>query len=655
MSSRPKHLYEFGPFVLNPAERSLLRDGQRVRLRPKVFDVLLVLVENSGHLVEKDELMRAVWPGQYVEEGNLNKNISMLRDSLGESPSSPAYIETEPKRGYRFVADVRTVNGDAELIIETHTRTSLVVEEETDDEAPAPDGGAWAADGVVMKPVTATDFARPEGKFERRVKKIAALAAVAVIIALAASVYLFYPKAGGEAIGSVAVLPFVNESGDPEAEYLSEGISESVINGLSKLPGVKVIARSSSFKYKGKEVDVQEVARALGVEAVLTGRVTQRGDSILISVELVRARDKTQVWGERYDRKASDLLAAQSEISGEIAGKLHLRLTAGERQQLARRETVSPVAYELLLKGRFYANRGGTENYKKAIEYYNQAIAVDPNYALAYAELSTGYNGLVNTNVLDPKEFIPKAEMAARKALELNEGLAEAHLAMAAVNSFAWEWAAAEREHRRAIELNPNLAKAHRSYMFYLIIQGRHDEALAEGKRARELDPLSPNASTAPVYELLLARQFDQAIEAAKKLLEQDQSNPDLHALVGYTYKRKGQYREAIAAYQEAIKLGDDSRDTQIYLGGAYAKTDEPEKTRVILKQLEAGKEYVSPVGLAILYAALGERERALALLERAYSAHDQQLIWLGIDMGFDSLRSEPRFQDLLRRVGVAQ
>lgn len=658
MSNRLKPLYEFGPFVLNPAEHTLLRDGRPVPLRPKVFATLLVLVESGGSLVEKDELMKAIWPEQYVEEGNLNKIVSLLRQALGEDTAMHQYIETVPKLGYRFVADIRTVNGggDAELVVETHTRARLIVEEETDDESPTTNGGALVMDAVVVKPTmeTAVVPAQLASKSESWLKTKAILAAAAVIIVLAAVVYLFYSSRGGdEAIESVAVLPFVNESGEPEVEYLSDGISESLINNLSQLSDVKVIARNSSFKYKGKEVDLREVARSLGVEAILTGRVLRRGDQLQISAELVDARNNTQIWGERYNRNAADLLAVQTDISREVAGKLHLRLTASEQKQIARRGTVSPVAYELLLKGRFYSKRA-TESQKQAIEYFNQAIAVDPAYALAYAELSSIYSSLVNENVLDPKEFTPKAEMSARRALELDESLAEAHLAMAGIELFAWKWAAAEREYNRAIELNPNLTRTHRGYAFYLNIQGRREQAIAEMKRARELDPLSPGANTAVVYELALARQHDQAFEAAKKLVERDQSNPHLHTLLGRTYANKNQYPEAIAAFQEAIKLGDDSQDTQIFLGDSYAKAGEPEKARAILEGLEAGKEYVSPAALAILYAALGEREQAFALLERAYSAHDQQLIWLGVEPGFDPLRSDPRFQDLMRRVGLA-
>jgi TolB-like protein/DNA-binding winged helix-turn-helix (wHTH) protein/Tfp pilus assembly protein PilF len=652
MTRQPRYLYEFGPFVLDAAEQTLRRDGQVVPLRPKVFDILLVLVERHGRLVGKDELMRAVWEEQFVEEGNLNKNISLLRQALGEAGGGVKYIETVAKRGYRFTADVRAVNGGGgtELVVETRTRTSLIVEEETEDEAGA----------VVVQPAAATQErapARLAGRSARRLGARAVVAAAAVIVALAAA-YFFYPRGGGgEAIDSVAVLPFVNESGDEEMEYLSDGISESLINSLSQLPGVKVIARRSSFKYKGKAVDPREAANALGVRSILTGRVLRRGDDLLISAELTDARDGTQVWGESYSRKEADLLAVQTEISGEIARALRLRLTPVQQQQVARRGTVSPVAYELLLKGRFYSKMA-TQGQKQAAEYFNQAIAADPNYALAYAELSFVYAGLVNANVLDQKEFIPKAEMAARTALELDGNLAEAHHALAQVNANAWDWAAAEREYKRAIELNPNLAGAHQGYAFYLNIMGRHDEAVAEMKRARELDPLGRDANTAAVYELGMAGKYDEALEAAKKLVELDRSNPHRHELLGHNYMRMGQYPEAIASLQEAVRLGDDSPDTQIGLGEAYAKAGEPEKTRAILKQLETGKEYVSPVGLAILYAALGEQEQALSLLERAYGAHDQQLIWLGVEAkseaySFGPLRSAPRFQDLLRRIGL--
>lgn len=654
ISNRPNHLYEFGPFVLNPAEHTLLRDGEPVPLRPKVFDTLLVLVERHSHLVEKDELLSAVWPGQIVEEGNLNKTISMLRQALGESAEGNRFIETVPKLGYRFVADVRDLNDVTaeELVVETRTRARFVVEEETNDEIPAADGAAVAtAEKGRME--TAAVLAQPAVKSRRRFKRGTTLVSGAVaVIVLAAAAYYFYPARNrGAAVGSVAVLPFINEGGDPEMEYLSDGISESLIESLSQLSGLKVIARNSSFKYKGKSIDAQEAARSLGVEAILTGKVLKRGDQVQINVELIDAAN-TRHWSEQYIGGASNLLSLQSEISRQIAGSLHRHLTAVGQMELAKRVTVNPVAYELLLKGRFYWQKGGTDNQKRGVEYFKQATEVDPAYALAFASLSLAYSNLVNITALDPKEFLPKAETAARKAVDLDENLAEAHLALAWVNSHAWDWVDAEREHKRAIESNPNLPQAHRQYTFYLTIHGRREEALAESRHALELDPLSSSAAS-PIYDLLLAGQADQAIEAAKKLLEADRSNPELHNLVGYTQLRKDHYLEAIDSYREAVRLGDDSTDSQIYLAEAYANAGQPEKARAVLKQLQTGSRYVSPTGLAIVHAALGEKEKAFELLERAYSLHDQQLIWLGVDQGYGPLRNDPRYDDLLKRIGL--
>jgi TolB-like protein/Tfp pilus assembly protein PilF len=481
---------------------------------------------------------------------------------------------------------------------------------------------------------------------------------MAALVVLAAAVaYFAYSRYAGRAgtatIRSIAVLPFTNADGNPDAEYLSDGISESLINSLSQLPGIKVIARSSSSRYKGKEVDPQDVANALGVEAILTGRVVQRGDNLLISAELVNASDKTHVWGDQYNRKAADVLQVQSEISREIAEKLRLRLTASAQQQLAKPETTNPQAYELLLRARSQRDKGGPENVKKAIEYLNQATVFDPAYAPAYAELSEYYRNLVVQNVLDPKVGIPQAEAAARKALELDDSLANSHYALAGLKLDGWDWATAEREYRRTIELNPNLARAHAGYSRYLSVMGRHDQAIAEIKRTRELDPLSPIANTAVGDRLRYARQYDQAIEALKKTLEQNKNYPNVHLSLGHVYAAKGQYADAIAAYQEAIRLGGDTPAAQIYLGAACALAGDRQRAREILKRLQTSNEYVSPAQLAVLQAGLGEREQAFVSLERAYTAHDLQLQFLGVDPDYDSLRSDPRFSGLLRRVGL--
>ena len=473
---------------------------------------------------------------------------------------------------------------------------------------------------------------------------------------VAALVYYRYPSARPAAISSVAVLPFSNESGDPNMDYLSDGISESLINNLSQLSSLKVISRGSVFKYKGKEVDPQEVARALGVQTIVTGRVMQRGDQLQVSAELVNVSDKTQMWGEQFNRKVTDTLAVQTEISQQIAEKLRLRLTNAEQQQLVKDTKVNPEAYEQLLRGRFYRQKAPSrDNLTKAIESFNQAIAVDDKYALAYALLSRTYRQMGANSYLDPKEAMPKAETAARKALELDEGLAEAHYAMAYIKQDAWNWVGAEQEFKRAIELSPSTAGAHSEYAQFLSVMGRHDQAISEIKRARELDPLYIPWNVKLGYIYYFARQYSQAVEQLKKTLEMDKNYGNTHTTLGYTYNAMGQYKDAIAELEESLRLKGDNTSDRCFLGYALAKAGRRNEAEAILKRLETTREYVSPSELAILYIGLGEKEQALSALERAYAAHDPQMQFLGAAPEYDGVRSEPRFQELIRKVGLPQ
>jgi serine/threonine protein kinase/Tfp pilus assembly protein PilF len=480
--------------------------------------------------------------------------------------------------------------------------------------------------------------------------------ATLVLAILAALVYYRYSRPRTAAISSVAVLPFTNQSGDPSMDYLSDGISESLINNLSQLSSLKVISRGSVFKYKGKEVDPQEVARALGVQAIVTGRVMQRGDQLQVNAELVNVSDKTQMWGEQFNRKVTDTLAVQTEISQQIAEKLRLRLTNAEQQQLVKDTKVNPEAYEQLLKGRFYRQKAPSrENLTKAIECFNQAIAIDDKYALAYALLSRTYRQMGANSYLDPKEAMPKAETAVRKALELDEGLAEAHYAMAYIEQDGWNWAGAEQEFKRAIELSPSTAAAHSEYAQFLSVMGRHDQAISEIKRARELDPLYIPWNVKLGYLYYFARQYSQAVEQLKKTLEMDKNYGNTHTTLGYTYNAMGQYKEAIAELEESLRLKGDNTSDQCFLGYALAKAGRRNEAEAILKRLKTTKEYVSPPELAIFYVGLGEKELALSALERAYAAHDPQMQFLGGAPEYDAVRSEPRFQELIRKVGLPQ
>jgi TolB-like protein/Flp pilus assembly protein TadD len=483
------------------------------------------------------------------------------------------------------------------------------------------------------------------------------LAGVALAAILAGGLgYRYLGSANAHQIESVAVLPFENGTGDPSLDYLSDGLSEGLIDRLTPLPQLKVISRNSSFKYRGPNVDVQEAAAKLGVRAVVSGKVTRVGDNLSIRVEMVDAQDDRQIWSEQFNRKAADVLGLQQEIAQAASEKLRLKLTGAQQAQLTENGTANPQAYELLLKGRYYRNKPIQEDVQKAIDYFEQAIATDPDYALAYAELADIYRITYNNSLLDPKEFAPKTEAAVAKAIELDPELADAYTVQGYLRLNAWDWAGAERAFKRAVELNANLGRAHDGYAEYLSLTGHHDEAIAEAKRARDLDPLFLRIHRNLGEKYLNARRFDEAIEALKKALELDPNYDGAHVYMGYAYAALGRYQDAIAEYERVRKGGGVlSPSNQIYLGAAFAGAGEVEKARVTLKQLLESGKYYSPAELAILYVALGEREQAFASLEKAYAARDLQLKYLTTEAGYDPIRTDPRFADLIRRVGLPQ
>jgi serine/threonine protein kinase/Tfp pilus assembly protein PilF len=551
-----------------------------------------------------------------------------------------------------LLIDLKNVNRDLELKTALENSTSPNFQRiQTDENQYNPTTALYSQSSEQAHSGTNLNVLSAENTIQKSIRQKVAAAIILLVLISGIAAYLFR-LSGTDSVSSIAVLPLVSNNSDPDTEYLSEGISESLISNLSYLQNLKVIARSSSFKFKGQDVDVSKAADALGVQKIITGKITRLGDQLVVSVEMINAADNTQMWGGQYTSQASNLIEMQSEISKEIAQKLHARLTGSHGQSVELHQTVNSQAYELLLKGNFFSNKGGTENRKKAVDYYNQAIMADPNYALAYAELSINYIILVNNSILDPAEFKPKAENAALKALELDERLSMGHYALAQIKRSAWDWETAEREYKRAIELNPNLAKAHSGYSFFLSFRGRHAEALDENKRARELDPLSLTTKVETGNLYYLARQYDQAIEALNKTLELDQNFATAHVYLGYVYTAKGMYQEAIAAYQKAIKLGGNTSSRQIFLGAALAKSGARNQAELILQQLQISKDNVSPGELAILYAVLDKREEAFASLEKAFAARDLQLQYLHVDPAFDSLRSDARFQDLLQRVG---
>lgn len=509
-------------------------------------------------------------------------------------------------------------------------------------------GGATAFDAGVTTASSAEYIVR-----EIRHHKLAFLSAAGLLaLLLAIGGLWFYSKRypasdGAQPITSVAVLPFENGSGDPALDYLSDGISESLIDKLSELSQIKVIARNSSFKYRAPISDIQNIADKLGVQALVMGKVTKQGDQLLVRVEIVDARENKQLWGQQFNRSASDAMAVEQGIARTVFDNLRLRLTGSQEQQFAKQETANPRAYELLLQSRYYGNLPDPVSQQKSTELLEQAAAADPNYALAFAALSLNYGTFASTGEGDPKIYRPKAEEAAAKALQLDPNLADAHVAMARSNRENWRWQEAEIEYRRAIELDPNNARAHGSYGTLLGFWGRHDEAVAETRRAQELDPLSYRDGLA--YALIWARRYDDAIAELSRLAAAGHPS---YNLLGYAYSGKRMYKEAIAANQNARDQGTSNR---IYRGVYYAKSGEREKSQSILAELQSTKEYVSPGELSILYAALGDKNAAFASLEKAFEAHDPQLQYLNVEMEFDPLRPDPRFLDLVRRVGLPQ
>ncbi len=513
-----------------------------------------------------------------------------------------------------------------------------------------------------------TDAAQPTSStqhFVAEIKnhKLASIAALLILTVGIAALYYFTRsnvadrQAGNAPIDSVAVLPFENATRDPNAEYLSDGIAESLINRLSQLSNLKVMSSSSVFRYKGKEQDAQKVGNELNVRAVLTGSVKQVGDQLVINVSLDDARDNHRIWGEQYVRKFADILAVQSEIAQEVSSNLRVKLTNADERQLAKRYTENVEAYQLYLKGMYQWKKHTLKDLQKGIEYFNQALEIDPNYALAYFGLSASY-GVLGNAYLPPNENFPKAKAYAAKALAIDDTLSEAHTAMGAVRLlYDWNWAETEKEFKRAQTLNPNNADAHQMYAAYLEAMGRFDEAQAEAKRAQELDPLSPMFGTEVGFTFYFAHRYDEAIAQFQKTINLEPRNADAYQYLGQAYEQKQMYAQAIETYQKGMAQAERHPFLIAALGHAYALSGERNKAQQTLAELrEMSKQhYVSPYLFAVVYLGLGDKDQTFAWLDKAFQDRSFFMIWLKVEPQFDSLRDEPRFQDLLRRVGLPQ
>ncbi|HEY8410412.1 MAG TPA: protein kinase [Pyrinomonadaceae bacterium] len=489
----------------------------------------------------------------------------------------------------------------------------------------------------------------------------------AVIVAVAAVIVLASVLLGGifayrhartteVAVESIAVIPFANQNNDPNAEWISDGLTESIINNLTQLPNLKVIARSSVFRYKGKEVDPLAVGRELGVRAVLTGRLMQRGENMLVSAELIDIRDNKQLWGDKYERKLSDMLSVQRDIATEITNNLRPTLSGVEASRMAKQHTVNPEAYELYLKGRFYWNKRTEPDFKRAITFFEQAIDRDPKYALAYTGLADTYALLTAYTNQQPRELMPKAKEAALKALALDDSLAEAHASLGQITSYYdYDFVTADREYRRAIELNPNYPTAHQWLAEQLSSLKRFDEAIVEIKRALELDPLSLIINRVYADILVDAHRYDEAIEQFHKTIELDPNFPTAHFFLARAYEAKGMYDDAVREYTTAAAVNLVPPEALAKMNDAYAKSGWKAYVQTALEETAIGKNRNPPFVVATFYARIGKNDEALAWLQKGYDERDFRMTLLSVSFEFDGLRSDPRFKELVRRVGLPE
>ncbi len=643
MSQQTQHFYEFGEYRIEAAERLLRRDDNVVSLPPKAIDLLLVMLESNGRVMTKEDLMAQVWADTFVEEANLSHNVFLLRKALGDAKNGAKYIETIPRRGYRFAADLTQNAADTNAFFaREQTRSRIVIEEEIE------------VDGAL----------HTQKKKGDKISKRKPTAAIAVVLLLVIGSLLAYRYKGVEneinsvaaPVESIAVMPFANESGNSEIEYLSDGVTEALIGTLSQLPNLKVKARSSVFRYKGKDATPQTIGKELNVQAILNGHVVQHGDQLTFSLELIDAKTENVIWSDKYNRKQTDLVSLQNEIARDVSNKLQVKLSSRDEQKLAKHYPKNAEAYPLYLKGRYFWNKFTPADLQKAAEYFNQALTLDSDYALAYAGLADTYGASATNGWTPPKEAYRKGKEAAKKALEIDETLAPAHVALGAISMFSdFDWEVAEREYKHAIELDPNYELTYELYSYLLSALGRPDEALTMAQRGLGVDPLSALLSDDVAWAYYLERRYDQSIQQLQKTLELESDRAEAHLGLGNAYELKGRYEEAIAEYQKAISLSERTSNTLGFLGHAYAASGKRNEAIKIVNEMKgmSKQKYISPYDLAILYTGLGEKDKALEQLNTAYEERAGWVIYLKVEPVFDDLRPDPRFAALLRRLGL--
>ena len=615
----PGPIIQFGLFRCDPNAGELRKEGVKVKLQDQPFRVLALLLERAGHVVTREELRQRVWPTDvYVAfDQGLNNAIKKVRDALGDSADNPRFIETVAKHGYRFLAP---------------------------------------ASPVQTPPVTMPS------RFALSPARKAALITLAVICLSVSLAYWVWHRPATHSKPSsekvvLAVLPFDNLSHDPDQEFFSDGLTEEMVAQLGKLSPerLSVVPPSSVMKYKGSSTAVSQIAKELHADYLLRGSTRHATDRVRITVQLIQMRDQTALWGESYDREVKDVLALQVSVARTIVNQIRITLTPEEQTRLASPRQLEPAAYEAYLKGRYYWNKRTADGMQKASLYFQQAIDRDPAYGAAYSGLADCNSGLTWHGFKSPAQALPNANAAALKAIEIDPQSAEAHASLGLVLNHRLDWVGAEREFKRALQLDPYYANAHHWYGDYLSIKGRHDEALLEARQALELDPLNLMIGTWVGLRYYLARKYDRAIEQARSTVDLDPSFAAAHLVLGESYVQAGRYEEGLTELQRAASLSGNSPLYVAQLGVAHAAAGRKTEALRIIGQLQkiSNEKYVSPYGLAQIYAALNDKGETLKWLQTAYDDHSVWMSYLAVDPVFDRFHADQRFEQLVQRLAL--
>ena len=629
-SARSSSRLRFGNFEVDLHSCEVWEHGNQVRLQDQPFQVLRVLLERRGKIVTREELRQTLWPADtFVDfDDGLNTAVKKIRGVLGDSADQPRYIETIPRRGYRFVGNI---------------------EGQSTEETAAT--------------ATASDSRLAETLKWRRAARPAVYAAVGVlvllVVLLAADVRGWRSRLLGPAatprIESLAVMPLTNLSHDPEQEYFADGMTEALIANLAQVRALRVISRTSMMHYKGTDKTIRQIARELNVDAVIEGAVQRSGNRVRVTAQLIQGQTDVHLWAKTYDRDSQDVLMMESELAQAIAGEIKVQLTPLERQQLASARPINPDAYNAYLLGNFHSTKRTPAAIAKGIDYFQQAIRTDPNYTEAYAGLANAYFENEVWGGLGFGKMADQIRANTLKALELDENLAEAHELLGRIHyQYDWDWQRTETELKRAMELNANLASSYEQYAFYLQTMGRHEEAITTVHQAVKLDPLSPWYICEEGRILFRARQYEKAIERYQRALELDPRYVPALGRMSDAYGQLGKYEDALAYVQRMQQVLGEKNTSPRWRAEIYARMGRTREATEILRNAEKnGTLDGDKLGLAVIYSALGERDRAIAVLERGAEMHAMMPFVL-VDPRLDPLRSGPRFQQLLRRVGLA-